>query len=119
MFSFLAIFAGGGIGSVARWLICSKINNHWGTMLVNVIGAFLIGVCYVYCSQKINLRPEVRQFLSVGLLGGFTTFSTYLLDFSTLLNRNEWLEAVLYLCLSIFIGVLFLVLGMKLVQGIG
>ena len=116
MYSFMAVFLGGGIGSVFRWGICCKISNHWGTMLVNVIGAFLIGYLFEYISLRSGFKPEMKVFLMTGLLGGFTTFSTYLLDFVVLANRGEMLEGVLYLLLSVIIGTVFLVAGMKLVS---
>lgn len=75
-----AIFVGGGIGSVLRHLLSSQIGSHWGIMLVNVLGAMLIGMAYAYFADRASLRPETRAFIITGLLGGFTTFSTYMLD---------------------------------------
>ncbi len=115
MFNILAVFLGGGIGSILRWMVCNKINTHWGTMAVNVIGAFLIGCAYAYISQKTNLRSEIRLFVMTGLLGGFTTFSTYLLDFTNLINKGSLPESGTYLAFSIIIGVCGLLAGIKLV----
>jgi len=114
MYTFLAIFIGGGIGSLARYLICTKVENHWGTMLVNVLGAFFIGCAYGYFSQHLYHNPHIKMFIMTGLLGGFTTFSTYLLNFSTLISAHNYMEAFSYLILSVIIGRIVLVAGIKL-----
>ena len=57
------VFLGGGIGAFLRWLVTTGIHNQWGTMLVNVAGAFLIGVLYGCLSSGAALKPEVRLFL--------------------------------------------------------
>ena len=119
MYSILGVFLGGGIGSVLRWLICCKINSHWGTMIVNIIGAFLIGCAYTYFQKHLVDNTNLKLFVMTGLLGGFTTFSTYLLNFTTLIAENNYTEAFLYLLLSIIIGVIALVLGMKCIVVIG
>jgi CrcB protein len=119
MYSILGVFLGGGIGSVLRWLICCKINSHWGTMIVNIIGAFLIGCAYTYFQKHLVDNTNLKLFVITGLLGGFTTFSTYLLNFTTLIAENNYTEAFLYLLLSIIIGVIALVLGMKCIVVIG
>ena len=88
-----SVFLGGGIGSVLRWLVTSRIASHWGVMLANVFGAMLIG-----------------------FLGGFTTFSTYLLDFNHLLSHEKWSEAGIYLAGSIVVGFAFLLAGSRLMK---
>ncbi len=113
MISLFAVFIGGGFGSVLRWLCCSFIPSHWGTMIVNITGAFLIGCAYAYFAKS-SLSADAKLFIMTGLLGGFTTFSTYLLNFITLLNENKIAEGVAYLIISILIGCLFLLAGIKL-----
>ena len=113
MFSMIGVFIGGGIGSVLRWLICCKITSHWGTMIVNILGAFLIGCAYTYFQKCLADNSSLKLFVMTGLLGGFTTFSTYLLNFSTLINSNQDFEAFIYLLLSIIIGLIALMFGMK------
>ena len=113
MLNLLGLFIGGGIGSVLRWSICRLIISHWGTFTVNICGAFLIGVAYTYFQRHTNLSPEVKTFIITGLLGGFTTFSTYLLNFITLVTQSHNVEGFLYLIGSVIIGAIFLLLGMK------
>ncbi len=119
MYSILGVFFGGGIGSVLRWLICCKINTHWGTMIVNILGAFFIGCAYTYFQKHLLDNPNLKLFVMTGLLGGFTTFSTYLLNFSTLMSENNYTEAFLYLSLSIIVGFISLILGMKCISLLG
>ena len=119
MYSILGVFLGGGVGSVLRWLICCKITSHWGTMVVNVLGAFLIGCAYTYFQKNLVDNTDLKLFIMTGLLGGFTTFSTYLLNFSILISENNYTEAFSYLLLSIVIGLIALVLGMKCVTMVG
>ncbi len=118
MINLLSVFIGGGIGSILRWLCCSLISSHWGTMLVNVLGAFLIGAAYSYFAKLSTLNQELKLFVMTGLLGGFTTFSTYLLNFITLANGNRLTEAFLYLIGSVLIGSLFLFAGMKIADNL-
>ncbi len=113
MTAFWAIFVGGGVGAALRAAVCSTVKTHYGTMTVNLIGAFLIGVLYEYFRSKTALPPELKAFLMTGLLGGFTTFSTYLLDFAVLLERQKTGEAFLYLTFSVGLGMLAVAAGMK------
>lgn len=110
---YLSVFVGGGIGAVFRALICSKIHSHYATMLVNIAGAFLIGVLFEYFRSKSNISAETKAFLMTGLLGGFTTFSTYLLDFMVLLERQKTTEAFFYLLCSVGLGIVAVLIGMK------
>ncbi len=116
MLSALAVFIGGGLGSILRWITCILIPSHWGTMCVNLLGALIIGMAYQYFSGLESVNPKVKLFVMTGLLGGFTTFSTYLLNFITLYNGEQKLEAVFFLISSIIIGCVVLLLGMELVK---
>lgn len=116
MNSLIAIFLGGGIGSILRHLISSKIGSHWGIMLVNILGALMIGMAYQYFLTKVHLRPEYKAFIITGLLGGFTTFSTYMLDFNLLINNQKTYEGLVYLLGSIIVGIGFLFIGIKLAK---
>lgn len=115
--NFIGVFIGGRIGSVLRWLICCKINSHWGVFIVNIAGAFLIGCAYEYFA-KAPLPAYTKTFIMTGLLGGFTTFSTYLLDFVNLLNTGRMTEGFCYLFLSVLLGSLFLISGCKVMSSV-
>ena len=111
-----SVFLGGGIGSVLRWLVTSRIASHWGVMLANVFGAMLIGMASEYFLSRADLRPEVRSFIVTGFLGGFTTFSTYMLDFNLLLDSRRIYEALFYLLGSVAVGIVFLAVGIKIAK---
>lgn len=113
MINVLSVFLGGGIGAVLRHLFCSKIGSPWAVMTVNLLGALLIGIAFQFFISRADLRPEIRAFIITGLLGGFTTFSSYMLDFGILAGSQRWSEGLFYLFGSLVLGILFLFLGMK------
>ncbi|GER03841.1 putative fluoride ion transporter CrcB [Iodidimonas nitroreducens] len=102
----IAIAAGGAIGAVSRHYLGSFIMRFsqggfpLGTLLVNGLGAFLMGLLVELLALKFSLSPSLRGFLLVGLLGGFTTFSTYSLEMALLIERHQMLQAGLYAVLS-------------------
>ena len=111
-----AIFVGGGIGSVLRHLLSSRIGNHWGIMLVNVLGAMLIGMAYAYFADRASLRPEIRALLLPVCWVVLRLFSTYMLDFNLLLGSRRIYEALFYLLGSVAVGIAFLVVGIKIAK---
>ncbi len=120
--SFLAVFIGGGAGSVLRYavqlLLHERIvpyNFPWATFSVNIVGCFLIGLFYAL-SAKFNLSAEVRLLLTAGLCGGFTTFSTFCNDDLLLLRQGEMLMMILYIVLSLVLGVLACLCGSLIVK---
>lgn len=113
MYSILGVFVGGGLGAVLRWLVGRMVAGHWGVFLVNVLGAFCIGLAYTWFARR-GVSDSLKLFVMTGLLGGFTTFSTYLLDFIHLSSSGRHGEAWAYLAGSVAIGAGALVLGMKL-----
>lgn len=103
---------GGFIGTVARFLISRYFQINltsvfpWGTFIVNIVGCLLIGIIYGISEKGNFLSPEVRLFLTVGICGGFTTFSTFSNDAFLLLRQEEWIRFAFYTSLSFFIGLL-------------
>lgn len=113
----LAIFLGGGTGSVLRY--CVQIALHerivpysfpWATFTVNIIGSFLIGLFYAL-SERFNLSTEVRLMLTAGLCGGFTTFSTFSNDGLILIKQGFYGVFILYTLLSITLGIIAALAG--------
>ncbi len=86
MQSMLLVFAGGGLGSLTRFLsteLAARLLGKgfpWGTLFVNLSGCFLIGLLAGIAERSLHLPSSLRMFLLIGFLGGFTTFSTYGLD---------------------------------------
>lgn len=115
----LYIFIGGGAGSVARYLAQVTVNEKlspllfpfpWGTFTVNVVGSLLIGLFYSL-SERFDLAFELRLFLTVGLCGGFTTFSTLSNDGLSLIKGEFYGTFALYTLISIALGILAVLAG--------
>jgi CrcB protein len=106
----LLIGLGGFTGSILRYLV-SRLNNtvDWlavplGTLMVNVLGSFLIGFFIGISERSPILNVELRMFLMVGLCGGFTTFSTFTGENLALMRSGQFLPLFLYTGLSILLG---------------
>ena len=118
----LAVAAGGALGSVARYLVGIGAGKWlgtgfpWGTLIVNVSGSFLIGVLAEAFAWKWDAGLATRAFLIVGICGGFTTFSTFSLDFVVLVGRNAMLPAVLYGLASVGLSICGLYAGLTVVR---
>ena len=86
----LLIFFGGGLGSVARYLLINYFNKiipgsiPYSTILVNLLGALIIGIVYYFVATRVVLNEHLKIFFTIGFLGAFTTFSTFNLDFFNL-----------------------------------
>lgn len=113
----LSIGIGGAIGAVLRyWLgnVLTKIlgcSFPYGTFCINIIGCFFMGLLMTIIVDKGLLSPAWRLFLCVGLLGGFTTFSSFSYETLTLLQEGNLLLALLYAGGSVFLGILATFLG--------
>ncbi|CAA6606057.1 putative fluoride ion transporter CrcB [Rhodospirillaceae bacterium LM-1] len=117
-----AVAAGGALGSVARYLSMIAAGAWlgaafpWGTLIVNALGSALMGLIIEGSALRWNIGPDWRAFLTVGVLGGFTTFSTFSLDVAVLIERNELLNAALYIAASVLASVGALFAAMLLVR---
>ena len=91
----LAVFLGGGLGSVGRFLLSGAVQRSaggifpWGTITVNVLGALAIGAVWA-AAGRCDLAPGVRVFIFVGIFGGFTTFSSFSLETLNLFREGAW-----------------------------
>jgi fluoride exporter len=118
----LAIGAGGAVGSVLRYALTSAVVRvagtafPYGTLLVNVLGSFTIGLLYVWLMERTGARPDVRAFLIVGVLGGFTTFSSFSLETMTLLMQSSYVRAVLNILASVGLCIGATMLGIMLAR---
>ncbi|MCX6238323.1 MAG: fluoride efflux transporter CrcB, partial [Bacteroidia bacterium] len=90
----------------------------WGTFTVNIVGCLLIGIFYGMSERGNLMSPEVRIFLTVGICGGFTTFSSLSLDAFMLLQEKEWLKLSFYASMSFFLGLVAVYIGRTLIKGI-
>ena len=116
----LIVGVGSFAGGVLRYILSvglSKLGRLWafpiGIMVINILGCFLIGVLYGYFKSKATTDPVLPLLLMTGVLGGFTTFSTFSFETVQLLQQNEWLKAALYVVGSVGVGVAACYLGMR------
>ena len=102
----LFIALGGAGGAVGRYLLSEWVHSLWkghlplGTLMVNVVGSFAIGVAYVLLVEKDILHPGWRSVLMIGFLGAFTTFSTFSLETITLIEQGQLWHALAYIIFS-------------------
>lgn len=120
----LAIAAGGALGSVARYLVVAQMtrwfgfNFPWGTLTVNVVGGLTIGILAELMALKWSVSPELRAFLIVGILGGFTTFSAFSLETIGLAQNGAVILALLYVAASVALSVGAVFVGLSLMRAI-
>ncbi len=113
----LLVGMGGFVGSVARYFL-SRLNLYFdffaipiGTLSVNIIGSFVIGLLTGIAEKSTILTTDMRLLLMVGVCGGFTTFSTFTNENLMLMHNGQFLSIFLYTGLSIFLGFLAVYLG--------
>ena len=116
MKSLLLIGCGGAIGAMLRSVISNTFNPKtgfpFGTLSVNLIGAFLLGLLTAYTASRID--PVWRPILGTGFLGGLTTFSTFSIETVQLLQGEQWKTGILYLSSQIVFGLTMGLLGLYL-----
>jgi CrcB protein len=100
--NYLLVFAGGGLGAAARYWL-SAVVYRWlpsdfpyGNLLVNVSGCFIIGLLASALEERFIVDPSLRVFLTIGILGGFTTFSSFSYEAISLLRDASYLPALWY-----------------------
>lgn len=115
----LMVFVGGGLGSICRYLISTATKSLMpfplGTLTVNVVGSFLMGVLVTFLIGKSFSEPA-RLMLAVGFLGGFTTFSSFSIETLTLLEKGHALAALSNVALNLALGLPAAWLGVRLAQ---
>jgi fluoride exporter len=117
MRSFLLIGLCGGLGTWARYIAAKIIHKLFSStfpislIFVNLLGCFIIGIVSSKFPQQVN--SDVKNYITIGFLGGFTTFSGFSADFFNLVNNNYYFLAFLYVFISVFFGLLLFYLGNK------
>ncbi|NJO91696.1 MAG: fluoride efflux transporter CrcB [Chloroflexia bacterium] len=118
----LLVGTGGLVGSILRYLVSQLIQKVFettfplGTLVVNIVGSFLIGIIYALSERSEILSAEWRVFLAVGFCGGFTTFSSFAYENFAMANIQQFLFSALYIGLSLILGLLAVYLGVQLLR---
>jgi fluoride exporter len=124
MYHLILVAVGGAIGSSVRHLVnmaSLKLlgpNFPWGTVAVNVVGSFVMGVFVELLARRYQGSNELRLFFATGILGGFTTFSAFSLDFAVLWGRGEMGQATAYAAGSVIVSLVALFVGLWLVRSL-
>ena len=125
---FLWIGLGGFLGANARYLVTLWAAGRWGTdfpygtLIANVGGCFLIGFFLTLSTEWLTIPTEIRLFVAVGFLGGFTTFSSFGFETFSLVEQSRWWAAALNLLADVVLGLIGVILGIYIarwLQGIG
>lgn len=118
MIQILLIFIGGGLGSISRFWMSSNVyrligqNFPYGTLTVNALGSFLVGLLAVLLLERFNGdAANLRAFLLIGFLGGFTTFSTFSLETFNLVEAGDIMKALLNCGLSLGLCIFAVLMG--------
>ncbi|MEE3232907.1 MAG: fluoride efflux transporter CrcB [Candidatus Latescibacterota bacterium] len=122
MLEIFVVGGGGFIGSILRYLVTKTVQNNfpatqfpYSVMLANLLGCFLIGLLSGLSLERIPLTPNLRLFFFVGILGGFTTFSSFSLDAYNMLNTNDLsilIFALLHILAHVILGITAVYLGL-------
>ena len=118
----LAVAAGGAVGAVGRYLVVSAVGHIFGTgfplgtIVVNVVGSFVLGALIEALALVWSPSPELRAMIVVGVLGAFTTFSTFSMDVVLLYERGALGQAALYIGASVVLSIGAFFLGLSLLR---
>lgn len=120
----LWVALGGALGSAARYLVNAGAGRAfgmafpWDTLIVNIVGCFAMGVLIELMARKLNVGLDARAFLTTGILGGFTTFSAFSLDFALLVERKTYGLAGAYAAGSVILSLAAVFAGLSLVRAL-
>jgi CrcB protein len=109
---------GGALGSLLRYLVAGAVQPAWwpgfpvGIFVVNITGGLAMGLITALAALKLNLTAEMRAFLTTGILGGYTTFSTFSLDSAMLIERGNYAQAGAYVAGSVVLSIMALFAGL-------
>ena len=116
---FIWVSLGGALGASLRYSSSVILKNFYpnfpfGTLFVNILGSFLIGVLMSYLENKNISENFIKYFLIIGMLGSFTTFSTFSFDALDLMNSHKFLISIIYILLSVLGCLFFAFLGFNM-----
>jgi len=120
--SLILIGIGSCIGGISRYLTQQFVQKYYpysiplGTLSVNIIGCFLIGIIYALADRGTILSPAIRLFLATGFCGGYTTFSSFAFENVSLMREGDFFYTGLYIMLSIVIGFAAVYLGILFIK---
>lgn len=117
MTKWIMLIAGGSLGTMARYTVSSYMHQSLGskfpigTIMVNLIGCFLMGLLVMLAEEKALLSHDIKIFLTIGFLGAFTTFSTFAMETVHLMKAGDSTAALWNIAISVFGGLIVFMLG--------
>jgi len=120
MLTLLAVALGGALGASLRFGVTQLVaqvfgfQSFWATLLVNVIGCFLMGKAFNYFSNQFEINEITKLFVTVGLLGALTTWSTFSMETVLMIQNDQLTQAIMYTVITTFFCFLAFFLGVKL-----
>lgn len=124
MFLYLSLITGGALGTCSRYWLTGWVAKTWpaqiavGTLGVNVIGSFIMGVFFVLIHDKMQIPESLKPVLMTGFLGGFTTFSSFSLETVHHILEGQYWQALSYVLLSVVLCLLFCFLGIFITRSL-
>jgi CrcB protein len=120
--NYLLVFVGGGLGASLRHFInvtcakCIGVSFPWGTFIINITGSIVMGLIAGYLAFRGEAAQPWRLFVMTGILGGYTTFSAFSLEFATLYERGNMTAAFGYVSASVVLGLLAVFAGLTITR---
>jgi len=124
LWTMLQVALGGAVGATGRYLTgvatsrLFGVGFPWGTVTVNIIGSFLMGMAFVFLMEREAVVSPWVPLVMTGVLGGFTTFSAFSLDAYALFDRGRMITAALYVGGTVGVGIVALILGVSVAKGL-
>ena len=121
MLTLIAVASGGAIGATLRLLINGAVNRSFihalplGTLVVNFLGSFIIGMLFAYFHLNTSLSPHLKTFMVTGILGALTTYSTFAIESFFLLEAGDYTHAFINMALNVFGTILLAGIGYVLI----
>jgi CrcB protein len=125
MWNYVAVALGGAFGCCARLGVNQLVHVHYGqafplaTLLINVSGCLLMGFLFFYTLEHISISPTLRLAIITGVLGGFTTFSAFGIETYLLVDDGKLAQALLYVTLSVVLGIGAVFIGAYAARSLG
>ena len=125
LFTIIAVASGGAIGATLRLIINTSINKSFihvlplGTLVVNLIGSLLIGMLFAYFHLNTSFSPHLKTFMTTGIMGALTTYSTFAIESFFLLEAGDYIHAFTNIALNVFGTILFAGIGYILILKLG
>ncbi len=122
LFIYFSLAIGGALGACSRFAVSSWVMKTWpgqlahGTLAVNVLGSLLIGMVFVFIHEKMHLSASMKPLLMTGMLGSFTTFSTFSLETLQHFTDGQYGQGLIYILLSVGLCLMAAFVGMSLAR---